>query len=90
MNKSDYVRSQSQTREHQCHWPNCNKQVPPAKWGCTKHWFELPVTLRRKVWAAYEPGQEIDGTPSDAYIEAAHEVQEWALAKIKERERMRK
>lgn len=32
--KADYARSQGQTREHHCHWPGCDKQVPPAMWGC--------------------------------------------------------
>jgi len=31
--KADYVRSQGQTRNHHCHWPGCDKQVPPAMWG---------------------------------------------------------
>jgi hypothetical protein len=75
--KADYVRSQEQDRAHHCHWPSCDKQVPPAMWGCSKHWFSLPVHLRRKVWQAYEPGQEITMTPSDAYLSVAREVQDW-------------
>lgn len=77
MNKADYVRSQGQTRNHECHWPNCTAQVPPAMWGCKKHWFTLPKHLRDKIWAAYRPGQEKDMRPSEAYLEAAREVQEW-------------
>jgi len=37
--KADYVRSQGQTRNHHCHWPGCDKQVPPAMWGCKGHWY---------------------------------------------------
>ena len=77
MNKQDYVKSQAQTRDHHCHWPGCDKQVPPAMWGCSKHWFTLPVWLRRKVWAVYESGQEVNMTPSDEYLAVAREVQEW-------------
>jgi len=75
--KADYVRSQRQTRLHECHWPGCSAQVPPAMWGCKKHWFALPQTLRAKIWRAYRPGQERDLHPSDDYVAAAKEVQEW-------------
>lgn len=75
--KADYVRNQSQTRDHHCHWPGCDKQVPPAMWGCKAHWFRLPRALRNKIWATYQPGQETDMTPSESYLAAAREVQEW-------------
>jgi hypothetical protein len=75
--KVEYVRTQGQTRRHLCHWPNCCEQVPPALWGCRTHWLLLPKYLRDRIWAAYEPGQEITGTPSDAYRKAAREVRAW-------------
>lgn len=75
--KSDYVINQPQTRLHHCHWPGCGRQVPPAMWGCKNHWFALPKVLRDKIWRTYRPGQEKDWSPSEAYIEAAEEVQEW-------------
>lgn len=62
---------------HTCHWPGCPREVPPAMWGCKAHWFRLPIALRRKVWATYRPGQEIDKTPSAAYLAVAIEVQAW-------------
>ena len=62
---------------HTCHWPGCNKNVPPAMWGCKGHWFLLPARLRNKIWSAYVPGQEITKTPSAKYIEVAKEVQQW-------------
>lgn len=77
MGKADYVRRQKQTREHTCHWPGCTRQVPPAMWGCREHWFRLPKRLRDKIWAAYRPGQEIDMRPSQAYLDAAQEVDDW-------------
>jgi hypothetical protein len=78
INKSDYVRSAKQTRQHICHWPGCDKQVPPAMWGCRQHWFKLPATLRQRIWATYQPGQE-DGKAdvSSAYLDAAKAVQQW-------------
>lgn len=75
--KVDYVKSQGQTRNHHCHWPGCERQVPPAVWGCRQHWYTLPAYLRRKIWAAFQPGQEVSQTPSRLYVEAAREVQEW-------------
>lgn len=83
--KADYVRSQGRTRDHHCHWPGCDKQVPPAMWGCRAHWMKLPVALRNKVWATYRPGQEITMMPSDEYLEVAREVQAWIAAKGEKR-----
>lgn len=75
--KVRYVKKQGQTRNHHCHWPGCTEQVPPAMWGCKKHWFTLPKYLRDKIWKAFRPGQETNLTPSKDYIEVAREVQEW-------------
>lgn len=77
MSKADYVLSQSQTRPHFCHWPNCTRQVPPAMWGCKEHWFRLPLDIRKRIWATYRPGQEKDKKPSQAYIEAAQAARKW-------------
>jgi hypothetical protein len=78
--KGDYVLAQTQTRFHLCHWPNCIRQVPPAMWGCSIHWFKLPIALRNRIWATFEPGQENRGTPSPAYLKASDEVDQWIRA----------
>lgn len=65
---------------HFCHWPGCERAVPPAMWGCKSHWFALPQSLRNEVWSAYRPGQEITKTPSATYIEVAKKVRAWILA----------
>lgn len=75
--KAAYVKGQPQTRDHHCHWPGCEKQVPPAMWGCKAHWFALPKPLRDRIWATYRPGQEINMTPSSEYLAAAAAVQAW-------------
>lgn len=75
--KVRYVKGQKQTRFHHCHWPGCEKQVPPAMWGCYQHWMKLPKYLRDKVWAAYRSGQEVTLTPSREYLAVAREVQQW-------------
>lgn len=78
--KAAYVHQQRQSRNHECHWPGCETQVPPAMWGCKKHWFKLPKSLRDKVWNAYVPGQEARMDPSDEYLAVAQEVQAWIKA----------
>lgn len=75
--KADHVRKARQTRNHPCHWPDCEVQVPPAKWGCSRHWFMLPKRLRDRIWSTYEIGQEESLNPSKEYVAAAREVQEW-------------
>lgn len=75
--KADYVRAQPQTRKHECHWPGCTRQVPPAMWGCKTHWFRLPARLRAAIWRTYQPGQEVTMTPSAEYLRVADEVQRW-------------
>lgn len=50
-------------------------------WGCREHWYALPLALRTKIWRAYKPGQEIDGTASAEYFAIAHEVQVWIKTK---------
>ena len=62
---------------HTCHWPGCPVEVPPRMWGCRGHWYRLPASLRRRIWNAYVPGQEITKTPSSEYIDAAKAVQAW-------------
>lgn len=75
--KAGYVLAQKQTRAHACHWPGCDKQVPPAMWGCSYHWLKLPKPIRDAIWAAYRPGQEKTMDPSPAYIAAAQAAQDW-------------
>ena len=75
--KVAYVKRQGQTRNHHCHWPGCERQVPPAVWGCRKHWYSLPIDLRTAIWKAFRPGQEVKGTPSTSYIAAARAAQDW-------------
>lgn len=75
--KADYVRQQEQTRPHHCHWPGCERHVPPAMWGCRTHWFRLPKSIRDRIWKSYRPGQEKDMNPSAEYLEAARAAQEW-------------
>lgn len=82
--KVNYVKRQRQTRDHTCHWPGCAAQVPPALWGCRRHWYMLPKHLRNKIWETFQPRQEVSLTPSRSYVEAAREVQAWIRANYPE------
>lgn len=75
--KVAYVLRQGQRRNHTCHWPGCEQQVPPARWGCRRHWFALPKHIRDAIWRTYRPGQEISMTPDAGYLAAAREAQAW-------------
>lgn len=81
--KVAYVKSQKQTRNHECHWPGCAKQVPPAMWGCREHWYRLPKPLRDRIWKTFRPGQEVSMTPSAEYLAAARDVQAWIARQTK-------
>lgn len=73
-------------RPHVCHWPGCETPVPPRMWGCRVHWYALPMVLRNRIWATYEPGQEITMTPSDDYLDAARDVEAWITEHLAEAE----
>lgn len=47
-------------------------------WGCRKHWYTLPAAIRKEIWAAYVPGQEITKDPSAKYLAIAHLAESWA------------
>ncbi len=75
--KVAHVNATRQSRVHTCHWPGCQTLVPPAVWGCKTHWYQLPLTYRNRIWAAYRPGQEVDMRPSEDYVAIAEAVQAW-------------
>jgi len=78
--KVEHVREairEGQHDGHTCHWPGCEAKVPPAAWGCRRHWYKLPIGIRNKIWAAYRTGQEDSKTPSARYIAATREAQDW-------------
>jgi len=37
---------------------------------CRIHWRQVPADVRASVWLAYRHGQETDGRPSPAYLDA--------------------
>lgn len=85
--KFAHVRNAGQTRGHGCHWPGCEAQCPPAKWGCSRHWFTLPKPMRDRIWRAYRAGQEEDLRPSESYFEAARAAQAWIAEHLANQEK---
>lgn len=79
MSKADYVRGRAtgDPGGHHCHWPGCERAVPPAMWGCKPHWFALPPGIRSRIWATFRPGQEESKTPSEAYVKAVRDAEQW-------------
>lgn len=39
--------------------------------ACKKDWYFLPIKIRKAIWDAYQPGQEISKSPSQEYLDAA-------------------
>jgi len=68
---------------HVCHARGCSVPVPPRLLMCKRHWFMVPATLRRRVWAAYVPGQEVRKDPTAAYLSVMQE----AIDAVAEKER---
>lgn len=59
---------------HTCHATGCDARVPPAMWGCRRHWYMVPKPIRDRIWATYRVGQCDDKNPSDAYCIAARDA----------------
>lgn len=61
---------------HFCHARNCGTPVRPDLFMCRGHWLMIPAELRRLIWRHYRKGQEIDKTPTMAYLEVTRKAQE--------------
>jgi hypothetical protein len=59
---------------HGCHATGCKAPVPPVMWGCKRHWFMVPVSIRMRILRTYRPGQCEDWEPSKEYLEAARDA----------------
>jgi len=82
--KVEHVKRAGQTRDHECHWPGCGEQVPPAMWGCARHWYKLPEPIRSAIWRSYMIGQENgDADVSRKYLDAARNAQTWIQQYLK-------
>lgn len=72
---------------HLCHAVDCNERVLPSRLMCPRHWFMVPIPLRKRVWQTYKPGQEITKTPTAEYIKAARDAIN-SVAKIENRRQL--
>lgn len=80
MNKFDHMRRSTIDRHHPkfCAWSGCKAQIPTAHYACEAHWRQIPKSLRDRIWAAYQIGQEADvALVSEEYVEAHRAVQRW-------------
>ncbi len=70
-------------RHHECHADGCKRQVPPAMFMCSSHWYMVPQSLRARIWDLYRKAQEERAVElHEEYIATAIE----AIAAVKERE----
>ncbi|NIQ00982.1 MAG: hypothetical protein GWO19_10955 [Nitrospinaceae bacterium] len=58
-------------KTHKCQAEGCGQRIDIKHFMCTRHWFMVPVTLRRVIKAGYRPGRVIDKLPSKVYDVAA-------------------
>ena len=56
-------------RGHHCHAFNCEVSTAPRLFMCPRHWRMVPKAMQDAVWAAYTPGQERTGFPSEEAME---------------------
>lgn len=63
--------SEARRAAHHCHARNCSVHTKPEMLMCARHWFMVPMALRRRVWATYRKGQCEDMRPSKEWHEAA-------------------
>lgn len=59
---------------HRCHAQGCTTPIPAKLFLCLPHWRKVPRDLKRRLWANYRWGQEVDKRPSEAWLEAAAAV----------------
>lgn len=51
---------------HECPNPTCDVSVPAEFFACRRHWFFLPLDLRRRVWAtAGDFGEDREAVVAD-------------------------
>lgn len=59
---------------HRCHAIGCGRRCSPHYLMCRLHWGMVYGKLQQRVLANYRQGQEVDKTPSKAWLLAAREA----------------
>lgn len=57
--------------EHHCHATDCTVPIERELFMCKKHWAMVPAPIKKRIYAAYRPGQCEDMRPSKQYCDAA-------------------
>jgi hypothetical protein len=74
------ARSPQPPAPHRCHFVGCGQVVPPEMLGCKRHWFMVPVGMRKRVLASYTAGQCSDRARiKPAWVQAANAAIEYVL-----------
>jgi hypothetical protein len=58
-------------RMHQCPGPDCHAIVSAGMLACRRHWYQVPVPLRDRVWSAWRGGA---GAGSEAHTQAMRDA----------------
>jgi hypothetical protein len=56
---------------HHCHARGCATATKPEMLMCARHWYMVPLPIRKMVWAEYRNGQCDDKQPSEEWHKAA-------------------
>jgi hypothetical protein len=65
---------------HLCSAVGCNERILSTRLMCPRHWFMVPASMRKAIWQAYVPGQEITKDPSPSYLMLAREAVNFVAA----------
>lgn len=71
-------------KQANCHWRNCKQPATIARWGCKKHWYQLPHEVRSKIRHAYRPKE---ATQTDLYYECVRDAYSY-LHELEEQEKL--
>jgi hypothetical protein len=39
-----------------CPHPGCHREIAPDRFACKRHWYQLPIAMREKIWTDYVGG----------------------------------
>lgn len=74
-------RSTKPENKAECVADDCKILIPKRLLMCPKHWRKVPTHIKERIYAYYQPGQEIHKNYSDEYIlavmDAINAVRNW-------------
>lgn len=57
---------------HECPGPDCKVRVSRSQLACRRHWYQVPLEIRRWVWSAYRSGSDDHVAAMTAAIDSMH------------------